>query len=270
MSTKYLGKRFDLHGGGNDLKFPHHENEVAQNMGACGCTPANYWMHTNMLLLNGKKMSKSDGNTITPTELFTGHSEHIQKGFSPMAVRFFFLQAHYRSPLDITDHGLESAEKGYLRLMEVNKILQNLALSGHSTTETDEDRAILQGIEAAFDGMDDDFNTAIALANLNDLGGYVHKLAHQQLPASAVSAWVIERLKTVFQAFVFHIFGLLDETANASDNGTLEGLMTLILDIRANARAQKDWGTSDKIRDALATAKIVVKDGKEGTIWGYG
>ena len=125
MSTKYLGETFDIHGGGNDLKFPHHENEIAQNIGSCGCQPSNYWLHTNMLLMNGKKMSKSDGNTISPDELFTGDSPHVSKGYSPMAVKFFMLQSHYSSTLDLTDDALLASEKGYKRLMESLKTLDN-------------------------------------------------------------------------------------------------------------------------------------------------
>jgi cysteinyl-tRNA synthetase len=268
MSTKYLGKTFDIHGGGNDLKFPHHENEVAQNFGACGCHPANYWMHTNMLLLKGKKMAKTDNYNVTPMELFTGTSQHIEKGYSPMVVRFFFLQAHYRSSLDMTEHGLESAEKGYQKLMETNKILQKIdVLTINSISETDDDRAVLSLIESAYDGMDDDFNTAIAIASLNELGSYVHRLANKQIAADALSPWVIERLKTVFTNFIFDIFGLKDESASGDNSDTLEGLMQLVLDIRAHARTSKDWGTSDKIRDTLNALQIIVKDGKEGSTW---
>ncbi len=270
MSTKYLGKKFDIHGGGNDLKFPHHENEVAQNFGACGCTPARFWMHTNMLLLNGKKMSKSDGNTINPPELFAGTSEHLSKPYSPMVMRFFMLQAHYRSPLDITDHGLESAEKGYQRLMETNAILQKLPADPKSFdgSETETDRTILQAIETAFAGMDDDFNTAITLASLNEIGGYVHKIFHKQIAADSISPWVLEKMKTVYNELIFNIFGLRDESAaSQNDEKITAGLMQFILEMRANARAQKDWPTSDKIRDTLATLKISVKDGKEGTSW---
>jgi len=272
MSTKYLGHTFDIHGGGNDLKFPHHENEVAQNQGACGCAPARYWLHTNMLLLNGKKMSKSDGNTITPEQLFLGESEHIEKAYSPMIFRFFMLQAHYRSALDITDHGLESAEKGFKKLMDIYQALQKLDTSAHGAqnaydgSESDTDRAILSLIEDAYKGMDDDFNTAIALAALNELGGFINKLTNNQLPPGEIAPWVIEKLKTVFHTFIFYIFGLTEEAA-AKDDGTVDGLMELILDIRAKARSEKDFATSDKIRDALAVVGIQIKDGKEGVKW---
>lgn len=269
MSTKYLGSNFDIHGGGNDLKFPHHENEIAQNHGACGCHPANYWLHANMLLLNGKKMSKSDGNTITPVQLFTGESSFVSKGYSPMVVRFFMLQAHYRSTLDITDEGLLAAEKGYRKLMEFNKLLQSIPSSAiTATAETDTDRAILDCIQNAFEGMNDDFNTAIAIAALNDLSSYINKLANQQLAPSEISPWVLERAKTAVYDLVTNIFGLLDDTSGGGkEDNTIDGLMSLILELRASARANKDWPTSDKIRDALTEIGIAVKDGKEGASW---
>ena len=268
MSTKYLGKTFDIHGGGNDLKFPHHENEVAQNHGACGCAPANYWLHTNMLLLNGKKMSKSEGNTITPYQLFTGDSPFVSKGYSPMVVRFFMLMAHYRSTLDITDEALAAAEKGFRKIMETNRLLQSLPVDARAFdgSESETDRALLNLIEEAYRGLDDDFNTAIAIASLNEAGGYINKLANKQLAANEIAPWVLEKLKASFQTFIFDILGLQDEIA-AGDDGTVEGLMELILDIRAQARTQKDWATSDKIRDALAAVGIAVKDGKEGVNW---
>ncbi len=270
MSTKYLGKTFDIHGGGNDLKFPHHENEVAQNYGACNCTPARIWMHTNMLLLNNKKMSKSDGNTISPAELFSGTSQHTSKAYSPMVVRFFMLMAHYRSTLDIADEALLAAEKGYKKLMETNKVLQALPVDARAFdgSESDTDRDILALIDDAYKGMDDDFNTAIAIASLNEIGAYAHKLANQQLEPAAVAPWVLEKMKATFNVFIFNILGLTDDADDAADDGTLDGLMNLILDIRGQARDQKDWATSDKIRDALANVGILVKDGKEGVSWG--
>ena len=268
MSTKYLGQTFDIHGGGGDLKFPHHENEVAQNFGACGCQPARYWLHANMLLLNGRKMSKSEGNTISPQELFSGDSSFVSKGYSPMVVKFFMLMAHYRSTLDITDDALLAAEKGFRKLMDTNKLLQGMSIDPRDFdgSESDTDRAILQLIDEAYQGMDDDFNTAMALASLNELGSYVNKLANKQIAVGEVAPWVLERLKTVFHTFISDILGLKDETSGDGDD-TVDGLMELILDIRGMARAQKDWTTSDKIRDALAEVGIQVKDGKEGVSW---
>lgn len=269
MSTKYLGKIFDIHGGGGDLKFPHHENEIAQNYGSCGCHPARYWLHANMLLLNGRKMSKSEGNSISPAELFSGESPLISKGYSPMTVKYFFLTAHYRSTLDITDDGLLAAEKGFRKLMETYRLLKEIPLpDNYDGSESDTDRAILHDIEQAFEGMDDDFNTAIAIANLNQAGSYVHKLHNRQIGPNEVSPWVLERLKTVFHSFLFDIFGLYDDLSKNNDNdGKLSGLMELVLALRAQARAQKDWATSDQIRDALGSIGIQVKDGKEGTSW---
>jgi len=269
MSTKYLGHTFDIHGGGNDLKFPHHENEVAQNFGACGCAPARLWIHTNMLLLNNKKMSKSDGNTISPSDLFAGTSEHTSKAYSPMVVRFFMLMAHYRSTLDITDDALLAAEKGYKKLMETNRIMQSLPVDARDFdgSENEHDRAILELIEEAYRGMDDDFNTAIAIGALNELGTFAHKIANQQLAADAIAPWVLEKLKVTFSTFITQIFGLKDDADEAADDGAVDGLMNLILDIRKEARAQKDFATSDKIRDALTAVGITVKDGKEGATW---
>ncbi len=265
MSTKYLGPTFDIHGGGGDLKFPHHENEVAQNHGACGCAPARYWLHANMLLLNGRKMSKSDGNTITPTQLFTGDSPFVTKGYTPMALRFFMLMAHYRSTLDITDDALQAAEKGFRKLMEIYKSLSALpAVDGPADAPAN--REIEDLIAQAYAGMDDDFNTAVALASLNELGGYINKLTNKQLETSAVSAATIQILRETFDIFIFKIFGLQEE-ATGGDDATVDGLMDLILDMRTQARTQKDWTASDKIRDGLASVGIQVKDSKEGVTW---
>jgi cysteinyl-tRNA synthetase len=264
MSTKYLGEKFDIHGGGYDLKFPHHENEIAQNFGSCGCTPAKYWLHANMLLMNGKKMSKSDGNTITPVQLFTGDSPHITKAYSPMVVRFFMLQSHYRSTLDLTDDALQAAEKGYRRLMEANKVLQTLSSNGNAN---DLDADINKVIDTAFDDMNDDFNTPKAMASLFDLATKIYSLKAGHLSLNDVSASTLQRLKQIYHDFIFNILGLLDETSASGDSSTVNGLMDLILNIRANARTNKDWATSDQIRDALTGVGIQVKDGKEGVNW---
>ena len=267
MSTKYLGKTFDIHGGGNDLKFPHHENEIAQNVGACDCQPANYWLHTNMLLMNGKKMSKSDNNSITPQELFTGDSEHVSKAYSPMVVRFFMLQSHYRSTLDLTDDALLAAEKGYKRLMEANNSLSKLS-SSQSSADSDLDKELLTLIESAHSDMSDDFNTPKALARLFELVNKINGLKDGHLDINEVSSSTLDHLKATFNNFIFDIFGLLDsKSEGANGNGAMDGLMQLIIDIRQSARANKDWDTSDKIRDTLKELKIQLKDGKEGTTW---
>ncbi|MEL7221347.1 MAG: cysteine--tRNA ligase, partial [Bacteroidota bacterium] len=251
MSTKYLGEEFDIHGGGNDLKFPHHENEIAQNVGSCQHAGARYWLHTNMLLMNGRKMSKSDGNTISPQELFTGDSPHVSKGYSPMVIRFFMLQTHYRSTLDLTDTALQAAEKGYKRLMEANRVLQ--ALQGAKGQASDAlDQEINELIDGALAEMSDDFNTPKSLARLFELVSRVNSLKGGQLSLNEVSSDTLERLKKVFHELIFDVFGLLDDEQDGSTNHqALDHVMKLVLDIRQQARADKDWGTSDKIRDGL-------------------
>lgn len=269
MSTKYLGKTFDIHGGGNDLKFPHHENEVAQNYGSCDCAPANYWLHTNMLLMNGKKMSKSDNNSITPEQLLTGDSDHISKAYTPMVLRFFMLQSYYRKTLDLTDKALLAAETGYKRLMESNQVLQNLAHPGNGSAG-DLDKEINILIDEAYANMDDDFNTPRALASLFELVSKSNSLKGGQLSFNDLTAETLTRLQTTFTTFIFDIFGLKDEThAAGSGDGknVVDGLMDMILDMRIQARTNKDWGTSDKIRDGLKALDIQVKDGKDGATW---
>ena len=266
MSTKYLGKRFDIHGGGNDLKFPHHENEVAQNMGSCNCQPANYWLHTNMLLMNGKKMSKSDGNTITPDELFTGDSPHVSQGYSPMVVRFFMLQSHYRSTMDITDAALLAAEKGYKRLMEAAKKLKGLASKGKDASNPINDE-IIKSMDAAYEDMNDDFNIPKALSRLFEIVPKINSAADGKIDVNTIAADTLDRLKQFFNEFIHDIFGLkAEEEAGA---GPIDGLMQLIIDLRQEARANKDWGTSDKIRDDLSAVGIQIKDGKDGSSWSY-
>jgi len=273
MSTKYLGKTFDIHGGGNDLKFPHHENEIAQNYGACGCQPANYWLHANMLLMNGKKMSKSIdpetgvSNSITPEELFTGDNPNISKGFSPMVIRFFMLQSHYRSTLDLTDVALIAAEKGYRRLMEANKILQNFAHPGKGTAG-ELDTEINELIANTHKDMSNDFNSPMAMARLFELVPKVNGLKEGHLSFDNITEDTLGILKQTFTDFIYIVFGLSDELEGASNgNGAMDGVMQLVIDIRKSARENKDWGTSDKIRDALADLEIQLKDGKDGTSW---
>lgn len=265
MSTKYLGHTFDIHGGGADLKFPHHENEIAQNFGACGCAPAKYWVHGNMLLLNGKKMSKSDGNTISPYELFSGESPFISRGYSPMTVRFFMLQAHYRSTLDITDEALQAADKGYRRLMEAWKNIQRLPAPA-GKQESDLDREILGQLDQAVEELCDDFNTPKALARLFEVTPRINALHGGQIPPDQILPSTLVRLRETMSALLFDVFGLAEEDQGTA-SATVNALMDLILDLRGRARASKDWPTADRIRDGLKEAGIVVKDGPEGSSW---
>ncbi|MCB0594560.1 MAG: cysteine--tRNA ligase [Lewinellaceae bacterium] len=273
MSTKYLGKQFDIHGGGMDLQFPHHENEIAQNYGACGCMPVRFWMHGNMLLVNSRKMSKTPdpetgkSNSITPVELFSGENEIFSKPYSPMVVRFFMLQSHYRSTLDLTDDALLAAERGFRRLMEANKTLQGMAYTGKGA-EGPLGKEVKKLIAQVHEEMNDDFNTPKALAVLFDLVTKVNSLKDGHLSIDEIPEETFQKLKSTFHDFIYDIFGLKDELdGGAEGNGLADGLMQLIIDIRQQARANKDWATSDKIRDALKELEIVLKDGKEGTSW---
>jgi len=272
MSTKYLGEEFDIHGGGNDLKFPHHENEIAQNVGSCNCQGPRYWLHTNMLLLNGKKMSKSEGNNISPNELFTGKKangeavEHISKGYSPMVVRFFMLQSHYRSTMDLTDEVLQAAEKGYHRLMEAINVLDELEHPGGGQAGT-LDKEIREQIDKVHEEMNDDFNTPKALARLFELVPKVNGLKGGQLSFNDLTPETWELVRQTFKDFVFDVFGLKREALAGGDEGIVDDIMKILIELRQEARQRRDWATSDKIRDDLKEAGIELKDGKEGTEW---
>lgn len=264
MSTKYLGETFDIHGGGNDLKFPHHENEIAQNVGACGAHPANYWLHTNMLLMNGKKMSKSDGNTITPEELFTGDSEHVSKGYHPMVVRFFMLQTHYRSTLDIGDDALAASEKGFHRLMEGIQALDKI--QGKSKVEGELDEKLINLMNNAVNHMRDDFNTPMTLAELFEIVKVINSVKNGHIPPDQVNAKTIIELKSFMRRMVMDVLGLREISGSGKDE-TLDNVMSLVLEIRQMAREKKDWDTADKIRDRLNESSIIIKDGDNGTEW---
>jgi len=265
MSTKYLGQHFDIHGGGNDLKFPHHENEIAQNVGACGCTPANYWLHTNMLLMNGRKMSKSDGNTISPEELFTGDSPHVSKGYSPMSVRFFMLQSHYSSPLDLTDAGLAAAEKGYKRLMTGLQRMEELT-AGNSSSDSDIDQQINQLLDQFLVEMNNDFNTPKALAVAFELSSMINGLMDGHLDKNQLGQAALDRLRADLPKYIQDILGLNNEL-DKGDASLENELMDIIIELRKSARENKDWATSDQIRDQLDAINVLIKDGKEGTSW---
>lgn len=258
MSTKYLGEQFDIHGGGMDLQATHHTNEIAQNVAYCGKSPANYWIHTNMLTVNGQKMSKSLGNSFLPMELFTGAHPLLKKGFSPMAVRFFMMQTHYRSTLDFSNEALEASEKAYHRLMESYKVLQTLKASDSSS----EDVAALE--RACYEAMNDDFNTPVLIAHLFEAIRMINSANDGKLKLTQAD---LDLLKSIYQHFVFDVMGLKKEEETGKANTALEGVMKLVLELRAKAKANKDFATSDEIRNKLAEANIQVKDGKEGASW---
>lgn len=256
MSTKYLGEQFDIHGGGMDLKFPHHECEVAQGQAATGVKPVRYWMHANMLTLNGKKMSKSTGNTLLPAELFSGENDLLEKGYDPIVVRFFMMQAHYRSTLDFSSEALNASEKGFLRLMEGLKLLEELPTSSSSS------QSVQELVSSFYEAMDDDFNSPILIAHLFDGVKYIHAV---NAKTASISQADKELLLSEMRAFIFDVLGL-KELAVAGDN-SLDIVMELVLSMRQNARETKDWATSDAIRDKLAQAGIEVKDSKDGVSW---
>ncbi|WP_024770788.1 cysteine--tRNA ligase [Aquimarina macrocephali] len=258
MSTKYLGERFDIHGGGMDLKFPHHECEIAQGEAACGQTPVNYWMHANMLTLNGKKMSKSTGNTISPGELFSGNNDFLDKPFDPTIVRFFMLQAHYRSILDFSNDALEASEKGFYRLIDAIQAIDSLSVS--SATKGFNIQAWRQ---ECYDAMNDDFNSPILIAKLFDAVKFINTIKEQK---ATISAADLELLRKTIHGFVFDVLGLVNINETASDiSDKLSGTVELLINLRAEARANKDFATSDKIRDELIEIGIQLKDGRDGT-----
>jgi len=262
MGCKYLGETFDIHGGGMDLLFPHHESEIAQAQIAHGVEPTKYWMHNNMITINGQKMGKSLGNFITLEEFFTGTHESLEKSYSPMTIRFFILQAHYRSTLDFSNEALQAAEKGLKRLQEAKKTLQTLVPAGADVHVRAEISELSKNCEEA---MNDDFNSPIVIANLFEAVRIINSTKDGKLQLSASD---LESLKSLFDTYYTQILGLTDE-ADGNNSELIDGLMQMILDIRQQAKTNKDYATSDQIRDALTALNITVKDGKDGATWGY-
>ena len=258
MSKKYLGDTFDIHGGGMDLAATHHTNEIAQSHGCNHTNPVKYWMHTNMLTVNGARMSKSAGNGFLPNELFTGSHPLLEKAYSPMCVRFFMMQTHYRSTLDFSNDALKAAEKGYARLMNAVKTLQTLTASNENTVDIN---AI---INSCYEAMNDDFNTPIALASLFDAVRIINSVNDGK---ESMNAENLDKLKKLMQDFVFEIFGLKDESEQSSNDELPDHLMNLILDIRATVKAERNYSMADKIRDGLKAVNIQIKDSKEGSTW---
>ncbi|MBK7853187.1 MAG: cysteine--tRNA ligase [Bacteroidetes bacterium] len=254
MSTKYLGETFDIHGGGMDLLFPHHESEIAQSKGACGKAPVRYWMHNNMITINGQKMGKSLGNFINLEEFFNGSHKLLEQSYSAMTIRFFVLQAHYRSTLDFSNEGLKGAEKGLIRLLNAHEVLHKIKSGPSSTSDI---KALRQ---ACYDAMLDDFNTAITIAQLFEAVRIINSV---NAGTETISAEDLDLLKQTYDDFVFKILGLKAE--QQQDKGDLDGVMQMVLRVRAEAKTKKDFATSDKIRDELATLGFKIKDEKDGT-----
>lgn len=256
MSTKYLGQHFDIHGGGMDLKFPHHECEIAQNEASCGHKPVNYWMHANMLTLNGKKMAKSTGNNILPQELFSGDNDILSKAYAPAVVRFFVLQAHYRSILDFSDVAIQAAEKGFQRLMQAVKDTENLPTS--ATTSFD----LKQWKSNCYEAMNDDFNSPILIAHLFDAVKFINSVKDGK---DQISAEDLAELSQTMNAFIYDVLGLFDENESSQNTEKLGDVVEILIEMRKEARANKNFALSDEIRDRLLAIGIQLKDGKDGT-----
>jgi cysteinyl-tRNA synthetase len=259
MSRKYLGEQFDIHGGGMDLIPTHHTNEIAQNLGYCGKTPVNYWIHTNMLTVNGQKMSKSLGNSFLPYELITGNHPLLEKGYAPMAVKFFMLQTHYSSTLDFSNEALSAAEKGYQRLMNAVSTLERIKPSDKSTVNV---KTLEQDFYKA---MNDDFNTPVLIAHLFDAVRMINSVADGK---ETINHADLSHLKSLIGSFVFDVLGLLtEEKGTDKHKELLAHLINKQLEARTVAKAEKNFALSDKIRDELTAMGVVIKDSKDGTTW---
>lgn len=258
MSTKYLGETFDIHGGGMDLKFPHHECEIAQNIGANGTSPVKYWMHANMLTVNGEKMSKSTGNSFLPWELFSGNNNVLSKPYSPMTVRFFMLQSHYRNTLDFSDQALMASEKGFNRLCKAIEDLGNVEASKESTVNVDK---IIQDVSSA---MNDDFNTPLTIAALFDGVKIINLVTSGK---ATLNNRDLDNLKQLFNAYFYDVLGLkIDKTTPAS-NGMDSELIETLIEIRNQGKSEKNYALSDLIRDKLLSLNIELKDTPNGVEW---
>ena len=259
MSKRYLGERFDIHGGGMDLVFPHHECEIAQSCASLGHDSVNYWMHNNMITINGQKMGKSLGNFITLDEFFTGSHKLLTQAYSPMTIRFFILQAHYRSTVDFSNEALQASQKGLERLMDGYANLQRIAPADATTVD-------VAGVrQRCIEALCDDLNSPIVISHLFDACRMINTVAAGQ---ATLSAKDLEELKSVFDLFLFDILGFKATTQQSGQEAqALYGVMELLLEMRAEARARKDWATCDLLRDRLKALGFEIKDGKEGTTW---
>ncbi|MDY0781633.1 cysteine--tRNA ligase [Tenacibaculum sp. IB213877] len=257
MSSKYLGEQFDIHGGGMDLKFPHHECEIAQSHTCSGVQPVNYWMHANMLLLNGQKMAKSTGNYVLPDDILTGNNEVLPKAFGVGVVRFFIMQAHYRSILDFSGEALLASEKGFHRLMEAMDYLEEITPSKESSFD------VKAWKQTCYDAMNDDFNTPILIAHLFEAVKFINQIKDGK---ATVATDDLTLLTSTLNTFVYDILGLVNDAKEQSSD-KLDGVVELLIKLRKEARDNKDWALSDQIRDELAAMGIQLKDGREGTTY---
>jgi cysteinyl-tRNA synthetase len=258
MSTKYLGEVFDIHGGGMDLQFPHHECEIAQSTAAHGKESVRYWMHNNMITINGQKMARSLGNFITLDQLFSGDHAMLTQAYSPMTIRFFLLQAHYRSTIDFSNEALQAAEKGFQKLTKVVDTLNKLKPFLSSTIDISSLR------NKCYEALDDDLNSPILLSYLFEGVKYINSVADG---TEKLSSSDLELLRNLFNVFVFDILGLKDETASKGDEKLTGELMKIIINLRQEAKDKKEWAASDKIREDLKNSGIILKDLKEGAEW---
>ncbi|MBP7449612.1 MAG: cysteine--tRNA ligase [Flavobacteriales bacterium] len=258
MSTKYLGRTFDIHGGGMDLKFPHHECEIAQSVAADGIAPVRYWMHGNMLTVNGRKMAKSEGNGFTPEELLTGNHKLLEKGYGAMTVRFFMLQCHYASTLDFSNVAMQAAEKGLERMMAALSTLDKLRATGS------DDAGVAALEQRCYDAMNDDLNTPVMIAELFEGVRLVNSIHDGKI---AIDPNGLDRLRTLFRTLTNDVLGLRQEQRPDTDDRTLDAMVQEFIRMRAEAKARKDFATSDRLRDQLASWGIILKDTKEGTSW---
>ncbi len=262
MGRKYLGTHFDIHGGGMDLVFPHHECEIAQAVASQGDQMVKYWMHNNMITINGQKMGKSLGNFITLAQFFSGEHESLTQAYSPMTIRFFILQAHYRSTVDFSNEALQASEKGLARLLEANARLDGIVPAAEGTVGPEQ---VKQLEEKCYAALDDDFNSPIVIGHLFDACRTINQLADKK---ATVTAEVLEELRRVFRTFAFDLLGLSAETAgNAGREESFGRAVDLLLDMRRKAKEAKDWATSDRIRDELAALGFEIKDTREGSSW---
>ncbi len=265
MSSKYLGETFDIHGGGMDLQFPHHESEIAQSTIAHGHAPVNYWMHNNMITINGKKMGKSYNNVIKLSELFSGNHPLLTQAYHPMVVRFYILQTHYRSTLDFSNEALQASERAFRRLWEAYMLLDKLPAGGTEASDKTLDAQVITWCNECEEFMSDDFNTAKVLANLFEMAPVINGIKGGQVAATALSATTIALMKATFKTFLEDILGMQALQAEQSSS-KLNNVLSLLIEIRNDSKKRKDFATSDQIRNKLAEAGVLLKDEKDGTV----